>query len=51
MMKERSMATNVEKSLPIVLSKLIGQYDLATSYTALLGLCRMIIREDSHLVG
>ena len=50
MMKERSVATSIENSLPMVSSRLIGWYTLAMSYDTLLGLCSTIVKEDSQLV-
>ena len=51
MMKEWSVATSIENSLPMVSSRLIGWYALATSYDALLCLHSMIVQKDSQLVG
>ena len=50
-MKERSVATSVENSLPMVSSRLIGWYALATLYDTLLGLHSTIVKKDSQLVG
>ena len=50
-MKERSVATSVENSLQMVISRPIGRYALATSYDVLPGLCSTIVKEDSQLVG